>query len=74
MLSSVIAVVSGLRLRLATQPYRRSCDGHPLWIAGLPTPDSWRSLRQARGLDRHDVPPRCLAASAFRNAAGFASE
>ena len=43
MLSSVIVVVSG-RLRVATQPYRRSRDGRPLWIAGLPTPNSWRSL------------------------------
>ena len=40
MLSSVIVVVSGQWLRVATQPYRRSRDGHPLWIAGLPTPDS----------------------------------
>jgi len=32
---------------VATQPYRRSRDDRPLWIAGLPTPDSWRSLRQA---------------------------
>ena len=40
-------VVSGLGLLVATRPYRRSRDGHPLWIAGLPTPDSWRSLRQA---------------------------
>ena len=47
MLSSVIVVVSGQWLQVATQPYRRSRDGHPLWIAGLPTPDSWRSLRQA---------------------------
>ena len=47
MLSSVIVVVSGLGLLVATQPYRRSRDGHPLWIAGLPTPDSWRALRQA---------------------------
>ena len=31
----------------ATQPYRRSRGDHPLWIAGLPAPDSWRSLRQA---------------------------
>ncbi len=41
MLSSVF-----LRLRsglLATQPYRRSRGDHPLWIAGLPTPDSWQS-------------------------------
>jgi hypothetical protein len=45
-LSSVIVVVSGLGLLVATRPYRRSRDGHPLWIAGLPTPDSWRSLRQ----------------------------
>jgi hypothetical protein len=28
-------------------PYRRSRGDHPLWIAGLPTQDSWRSLRQA---------------------------
>ena len=46
-LSSVFVVVPGQWLQVATQPYRRSCDGHPLWIAGLPTPDSWRSLRQA---------------------------
>jgi pimeloyl-ACP methyl ester carboxylesterase len=47
MLSSVIVVVPGQWLLVATQPYRRPRDGHPLWIAGLPTPDSWRSLRQS---------------------------
>jgi hypothetical protein len=47
MLSSVIVLVSGQWLLVATRPYRRSRDGHPLWIAGLPTPDSWRPLRQA---------------------------
>jgi hypothetical protein len=47
MLSSVIVAVSGLRFLVATQPYRRSRGGHLLWIAGLPTPDSWRSRRQA---------------------------
>ena len=47
MLSSVIVVVSGPGLLLATQPYRRSRGDHPLWIAGLPTPDSWWSLQQA---------------------------
>jgi hypothetical protein len=34
-------------LLVAVQPYRRFRDGRPLWIAGLPTPDQWRSLRQA---------------------------
>jgi hypothetical protein len=39
-LSSVIVVVSGPGLRVATQPYRRSRGDRPLWIAGLPPPDS----------------------------------
>jgi hypothetical protein len=34
-------------LLVATRPYRRSRGDRPLWIAGLPTPDPWGSLRQA---------------------------
>jgi hypothetical protein len=53
-LSSFILVVSGPGLLVATRPYRRSRGDHPLWIAGLPTPGPWRSLRQATysGRDR----------------------
>ena len=45
----VVGHRGGLRSGVAARnpPYRRSRDDHPLWIAGLPTPNSWRSLRQA---------------------------
>jgi AcrR family transcriptional regulator len=46
-LSSVIVVVCGQWFLVVTRPYRRSRDDHPLWTAGLATPDSWRSHRQA---------------------------
>src|SRR5665213_172414 len=43
-LSSVIVVILGSELRVATQPYSGS-PRRPL--TGLPAPDSWRSLRRA---------------------------
>src|SRR3981189_670407 len=43
-LSSVIVVILGSELRVATQPY----SGSPRWpLTGPPAPDSWRSLRRA---------------------------
>src|SRR5271165_5934817 len=46
-LSSVIVVVLGLELRLATQPYPAPLRWPPPWISRPPTPDSRRSLRRA---------------------------
>src|SRR3954454_16623231 len=46
-LSSVIVVVLGSELRVATQPYPASLRWPPPWISRPPTPDSRRSLRRA---------------------------